>query len=97
MSNGFKYEDKRKKEKLVTNYSTHAVFSEQGFNNYLKTNIYSRDFDRETFQKGIDWFNSGFSMDEAPSDLANNIYFKNGFIHGKRMALIEEYKSGRKK
>lgn len=43
----------------------------------------------EKYKLGEDWFNNGFSFEEAPLELQENISFKYGFERGKRLAYIQ--------
>ena len=44
--------------------------------------------DKEVFDKGIEWFNSGLSLDDAPENFRTNTNFVNGFEKAKRLADI---------
>ena len=43
---------------------------------------------KDIYEKGIAWFNTGFSLEDAPADIKNNTNFINGYEKGKRLALI---------
>lgn len=47
-------------------------------------------FDPEIFNKGIEWYQSGLPIEDAPEELKNNAHFVNGYEKGKRLAKIEE-------
>ena len=47
--------------------------------------------------KGIEWFNEGLSLDDAPEELKNNTNFINGSNKGKRLAIIESLRNDSKK
>ena len=44
--------------------------------------------DKEIYDKGFEWFNSGLSLDEAPVDIKDNTNFVNGFEKAKRLSDI---------
>lgn len=44
--------------------------------------------DPDIFNKGMEWFNSGLSLDEAPEEIRKNSNFINGFKKGERLAYI---------
>lgn len=46
--------------------------------------------DKDLFDSGIEWFNSGLSLNEAPEDMKNNTNFVNGFNKGKRLDDINK-------
>ena len=49
-------------------------------------------YDANIFNKGMEWYNSGLPLEEAPLDDKNNIHFVNGYERAKRLARIEEMK-----
>lgn len=55
-----------------------------------KTEKYSQTdkFDKNLFERGIDWFNCGFPLSDAPEDIRNNTSFISGFQKGERLSLI---------
>lgn len=46
-------------------------------------------YDPEIFNKGMEWFNSGLSLEDAPNDLKNNTNFIRGFEKGQRLSLVD--------
>ncbi len=46
-------------------------------------------FDKVLFEKGIEWYNSGLQLDDAPDDLKNNTNFIKGFEKAKRIKNVE--------
>ena len=61
--------------------------------NYVRPD--KRDVD--IHNKGIEWFKSGLSLEDAPDELRNNSNFLNGFKKGERLALIESLQNDSKK
>ena len=61
--------------------------------NYVRPD--KRDVD--IFNKGIEWFNSGLPLEDAPENLRNNTNFINGFKKGERLVLIESLQNDSKK
>ena len=59
-------------------------------NNRLKELGEKRSFDRESFNKGTQFFNDGLSLEDAPLELKDNIDFINGFNRAKRISEINE-------
>lgn len=49
-----------------------------------------RDFSKDNYANGEEWFKSGLPFEEAPIELQQNTAFKNGFERGKRLAYIQE-------
>lgn len=47
-------------------------------------------YDKDLLEKGIQWFNSGLSLDEAPMEIRNNSNFVRDFEKGKRLSIIAE-------
>ena len=47
-------------------------------------------FDKDVYNKGMAWYDSGLSLDEAPEEFKNNIHFVNGYERGKRLAKYQE-------
>lgn len=45
----------------------------------------------EIFNKGEQWFNNGFNLEEAPDELKNNRVFINGFKRAERLVIIEKH------
>lgn len=60
-------------------------------NKQLKS--YGNSIDKD---KGINWFNEGLSLDDAPEELRNNVSFVNGFNYAYRIKLVNDtlYKTG---
>ena len=47
-------------------------------------------YDKNLYDKGMEWYNSGLTLEDASPEDRNNIHFVNGYERGKRLALIEE-------
>ena len=54
-----------------------------------RNNIKDR-FNPEILNAGKDWYESGFSLDEAPENLKINTNFVNGYERAKRLQDIED-------
>lgn len=48
------------------------------------------DFKDDNYTKGIEWFNSGLSLDDAPLEMKNNGSFIKGFQRGKTVKLVND-------
>ena len=46
--------------------------------------------DIDTFNKGVMWFESGLSLEDASDEMKNNFNFVNGYEKAKRMKNINE-------
>ena len=47
-------------------------------------------FNKIEFDNGMNWFNNGFSLDEAPVDMKNNASFVGGYVRAKRIKSANE-------
>ena len=56
------------------------------------------NFEKDKFKMGIDWFDSGFTIDEAPVEIRDNASFISGFRRGERLKFINQqlYEEGKK-
>lgn len=86
--------DNWEKRRNQTRYSLRSI---QEFNQSLvaedikrKENALRNGFDSKAFQRGFDWFEAGFSLDDAPENIRNNASFIAGFKRGKRIKLINQ-------
>ncbi len=75
-----------KREKISRGFIESTINQEK----YLAHLENTRSFDRDTYNKGEEWFNSGLSLEDAPEILRGNMAFIKGFERGKRMAMIAE-------
>ena len=46
--------------------------------------------EKKIFDQGAEWFKSGLPLEEAPSNIKDNINFINGFNRASRVAAVEE-------
>ena len=58
---------------------------------------HTEPFDINIYNKGMDWYNSGLTLEEAPDNDKNNIHFVNGYERAKRLARFEEMKNSNDK
>ena len=49
------------------------------------------DFNQVIFNQGMQWFNSGLPLEDAPAKLRSNTNFINGFNKAKRIRDVENY------
>ena len=54
-------------------------------------------YNKDIFEKGIRWFKSGLSLEDAPLELRNNSNFIRGFEKGRRLSLITELQENNSK
>lgn len=47
-------------------------------------------FDPKLIDQGFQWYKSGFSLDDAPENLKNNINFYNGYMRGVRLQDVND-------
>lgn len=54
-------------------------------------------YDQGIFNQGIEWYNSGLEIEDAPEKIRNNTNFIRGFEKGRRVAEVNNsiYESGR--
>ena len=53
--------------------------------------------DLEIYNKGLEWFNNGFKLEDAPENFRNNTNFIYEFKKGERLAMIESLQNESKK
>ena len=68
-----------------SNRIANDIWEKERRKNYVRPD--KRDLD--ICNKGLEWFNSGLSLDDAPIELKNNTNFINDFIKGESNAMIE--------
>ena len=97
MSNSINWDKVHRKEnvKNVGNNITTGNNFEKDFLKYLKYNTNKRDFNQNLFNKGMEFYNIGGSIDDIPEPLKNNRSFMSGYEHAKRLALIEKIEKKR--
>lgn len=60
------------------------IYNKNKMQNMVRTDKY----DPEIFNQGIEWFNSGLKIEDAPEKIRNNTNFVRGFEKGKRLAEV---------
>ncbi len=94
MSGIMKYNKRNRDDKVIikndASFSISSVHKDEGFNKYLKQLNNAKNFDKELYNKGIEYFNLGGILDEAKDELRNNLSFISGYKHAKRVAYIQE-------
>ena len=63
------------------------IYKQQKMQNMVRNDKY----DQKIFDQGIEWYNSGLDIDDAPEDIRNNTNFVRGFEKGKRIAEANNY------
>ena len=76
-----------------SNRIANDIYEKKKKENYVRPD--KRDLD--IFNKGLKWFNSGLSLEDAPEELRNNSNFINGFKKGERLVLIASLQDSSKK
>lgn len=61
----------------------------------LKKLDYAKHYNKDIYEKGEAWYNSGLTLEDAPVELQNDINFVNGYERGRRLALIEEMQNNK--
>lgn len=79
------YKNKLRGERRSVNFNSKLVATDR----WLKNLEHVQAYDEEIFNKGIEWFKSGLSLEDAPENMRNNHNFINGFNKGKRLAEID--------
>ena len=91
------YKEDRLKKQRKQEISRGFIDSQLREGNYLKTLQNTRDFDKNLFDKGKLWFDSGLSLEDADEKLKNDISFVKGFNHGARLDYINKMDNPSKK
>ena len=86
----FYYDKLHRKEKVNTSSGSYSFEKEQGFNKYLKSLSEAKNFNPKIFDIGVEFYQSGNKIEDAPEELRNNSSFISGMSHAKRLAMIEE-------
>ena len=63
------------------------IFRQQKMQGMVRTDKY----DQKIFDQGIEWYNSGLEITDAPENIRNNTNFVRGFEKGKRVAEANNY------
>ena len=91
------FEELRIKDASKSNSGKYSVEAEQNFNKYLK-NIYgSKNFNKNLFDRGVDFFNLGGNLDNVPNELLNNDSFMRGYRYAERLSKIDSINNARSK
>ena len=95
----FYYDKLHRNEKVNTTSGAYSFEKEQSFNKYLKSISKERNYNQKIFDMGVEFYQSGNRLEDAPEELRNNSSFISGFTHAKRLAMIEEIekKMGKKR
>ena len=67
-----------------------SIFQTLVANDIKEKNALRYRFSDKDFDKGIEWFNSGLSLEDAPEDLRTSGSFIKGFQRGNTIKLINE-------
>lgn len=76
--------------KQIRKDSSDRIFSDIWYKEKAENHVRPDKRDLSIFEKGMAWFESGLTLDDAPEELRNNTNFINGFNKGKRLQLIAE-------
>ena len=90
------YRDKREYGKIIRETNLNWVCCTNASKKKLATLHAIVSFEQDKYDKGLEWYNSGLGIEDAPVELQNNRSFVDGFKRGHRLALIEELTSKNK-
>ena len=91
------YEKAKRKDNLfVHGRHVSAVENDRHFENHLKNLNNTRTFSKEKFNLGVDFYNSGESLDNIDPAFLKDVGFMSGFNHAKRLAMIQENETTKK-
>ena len=79
--------------KNIHNNIANDIYKQEKMQNMVRADKY----DQNIFDKGIEWYNTGLEISDAPENIRNNTNFIRGYEKGKRLAEINNamYASGR--
>ena len=80
------YKEKARGTRKTVNFHSKLVAKD----NRMKKLEHAKVADKNIFNKGFEWFESGLSLDDAPVELRANFNFINGFDKAKRVMTINE-------
>lgn len=80
------YKSRKRGANKSVNYHSKLTSRDKMYKNLQHMNIY----DEITFDKGVEWCNSGLSLDDAPIELKEDTNFVNGYEKGQRVKKINE-------
>ena len=91
MVSNFDYDKAERNNKLhVRGRNVINVESDKKFEERLKKLNEEKSFDKNKFDMGVEFYNSGLDFEEAPLDLKESKSFKSGYEFAKRKVLIQE-------
>ena len=87
------YEGLKKKDMAKPISGKYGIEAEKAFNEHLEKLAKTKDFNQKLFDKGVEYFNVGGSVENIPDELKNNRSFMTGYNHAARLAQIEKMDS----
>ena len=89
---GHYYDRLRRQSKVYkeNSFIVHDLHIEDNFDKNLKKLNDSKNYDKELYDKGMEYYNLGGILEEAKDELKNNRNFINGYNRAKRLAYIQE-------
>ena len=82
--------DFNKLHKQIRKETSDRIFNDLWQQEKAKNYVRRDKYDADIQKKGIDWFNSGLPLEDAPEELRKNTNFIDGFHRGERLAKIAE-------
>lgn len=76
--------------KQIRKDSSNRIFSDIWQKEKAKNYVRPDKRDLGIFEQGLEWFNSGLPLEDAPEELRKNTNFIDGFHRGERLQLIAE-------
>ena len=89
------YDKEINRDKSKSTAGKYSIEAEQNFNKYLKSLNDERNFNKNLYDKGIEYYNVGGTEENIPNELKNNESFMTGYRYAERFAKINERKTGR--
>ena len=85
------YEKAKRKDNLfIHGKHVSAVENDRHFENHLKNLNNTRTFSKENFNQGVEFYNSGESLDNIDESFLKDVGFMSGYEYAKRLAMIQE-------
>ena len=84
------YDNMHRQSKVINDSGKYSVEKEKSFNNYLRYLNNRKQFDKELYDNGIEYYNLGGILEDAKDELKNNLSFISGYNHAKRLAYVQE-------
>ena len=91
------FEELRIKDASKSRSGKYSVEAEQNFNKYLKNIDSTKNFNKNLFDRGVDFFNVGGNLDNIPNELLNNDSFMRGYRYAERLSKIDSINNARSK